>query len=61
MEPGTDDTSPTPQAVETVIDEFLQAGRKSGNYQSNLRSVLEKFREWLSGRGVTEISAVDSG
>jgi len=59
MEPETGDASPPPQAVETVIDEFLQAGRKSGNYQSNLRSVLEKWREWLAGRGVIEIEVVD--
>ena len=59
MESGTDDASPTPQAVKAIIDEFLQSGRKSGNYQSNLRSVLEKWREWLSGRDITEIEAVD--
>lgn len=59
MESGSDGPSPTPKTVEDAVDEFLQAGRKSGNYQSNLRSVLEKWREWLSKRGNTDIEAID--
>ena len=59
MEPGHDAASPGPQTVEDAIEEFLNSGTKSGNYKSNLRSGLEKWRGWLTDRGITELNAID--
>lgn len=59
MEPGNDDASPTPQPVEDVVDEFLASGTKSGNYKSNLRSVLQTWSSWLADRRITVLAGVD--
>jgi integrase len=59
MEPGSEDASPTPQPVEDVVDEFLTSGTKSGNYKSNLRSVLQTWSSWLADRRITDLASVD--
>ncbi|MFC7043933.1 tyrosine-type recombinase/integrase [Halonotius sp. GCM10025705] len=59
MEPGTEDASPTPQPLEDAVNEFLSSGTKSGNYKSNLRSVLRKWTSWLADRGTTDLAGVD--
>lgn len=59
MEPGSEDASPTPQPVEDVVDEFLTSGTKSGNYKSNLRSVLQTWSSWLADRRITDLAGVD--
>jgi integrase len=59
MESETKDASPTPQPLEDAVDEFLASGTKSGNYKSNLRSVLERWVGWLADRGTTDLASID--
>jgi integrase len=59
MDPTNKDASSTPQALEDVIEEFLDSGTKSGNYRSNLRSALETWAGWVADRGITGLEDVD--
>ncbi len=60
MERTTDGASPRSQTLESTIQEFLESGSKAGNYKSNLRYVLNKWRGYLADRGVTTLDQVNA-
>ncbi|WP_306061186.1 tyrosine-type recombinase/integrase [Natronococcus wangiae] len=48
----------TENALETVIDDFLASGNKSGNYRESLERVLTQWRERLEDRGVETVEQI---
>jgi integrase len=50
--------NPRENALETVIDDFLESGNKSGNYRDSLERVLTQWRQRLEDRGVETVEKV---
>jgi len=62
MEPTQQGADPHTHGLETTIQEFLQSGMKSGNYQSNLSYVLTDWREDMHDEyGISTVEGVTSG
>lgn len=51
--------NPRENALETIIDDFLASGNKSGNYRDALERVLTQWRQRLEDRGVETVEQVN--